>query len=194
MSLTSLLQLALGPAMIHGKIEFFENLEGPKYKWGLSHSCHKLTQLSKQLESFCDNILLYEINRHSIKFHIPSTVCFLVERHGLWQWIIEGGQRKIAATTADSELVWKMMRISICSKFIDDYTKHPSTGELLMISCSLLLFVILCIYRLQRALRFKWSTCLRFSIKDIILKIIMLIACLCTTSLHLFSIEDCATQ
>ncbi len=54
-----------------------------------------------------------------------------MESHGLWQWIIEGEQRKIAATTADSELVWKMMRISIYSKFIDDYTKHPSTGELL---------------------------------------------------------------
>jgi hypothetical protein len=76
MNLISLLQLALGHTMIHGKIEFCENLEGPKYKWGLLHSCHKLTQLSKQLESFCDDILLYENNRHSFKFHIPSTVCF----------------------------------------------------------------------------------------------------------------------
>jgi hypothetical protein len=145
------------------KIEFNEDPDGPKYKRGLLHSRHKLSQVCKQLENFGCHLLPYKIDENSIKFDIPVVVQFLMEKHGLWQRMVEGEKVVMAATVDGGELAWKVMQISAGIKFANPHTKDPLTGQLLFgdtgyKNCSLVPLVILCMYTSQRIQRiFMWS-------------------------------------
>jgi hypothetical protein len=115
------------------KIEFCEEPNGAKYKRGLLYSRHKLTKLCQQLEAYAkaENILPYVITSNSIKFDVHTAIKFLMEKHGLWQRVLDGQQVQMAATVDGGELAWKLTQVSAGIKLIDPHTINPLTGELL---------------------------------------------------------------
>ncbi len=48
----------------------------------------------------------------SIKFDVHTAIKFLMEKHGLWQRVLDGQQVQMAATVDGGELAWKLTQVS----------------------------------------------------------------------------------
>jgi uncharacterized protein CbrC (UPF0167 family) len=109
----------------------FANDNNEKYRRGLFASRHKLGRLCRQLETFGQNILPYQIFSNSVKFNVERAVQFLLERHGLWQAVLSEERVLLAATVDGGELSWNLSHVSAGVKIVDPNAKDPVSNELL---------------------------------------------------------------
>ena len=112
------------------RIEFHEE-ENSKYKRGLFQSRFQLTRLSHELEAYAKTILPFDLTTNSVKFNIPVAVNWLMEKHGLWEYVLDGDTVTMAATVDGGALAWKRTQVSAGIKFCDERTINPCTGRLL---------------------------------------------------------------
>jgi len=109
------------------RIEFHEE-ENKKYKRGLFQSRFQLTRLSRKLEAYAKTILPYELTTNSVKFNVPVAVKWLMEKHGLWDYVLSGDTVTMAATVDGGALAWKLSHVSAGIKFCDERTINPLSG------------------------------------------------------------------
>jgi len=112
------------------RIEFAED-DNVRYRRGVFASRHKLGRLCRQLESFGQDLLPYEITSNSVKFNIQHAVKFILERHGLWQAVLMEDRVVLAATVDGGELSWNLSHVSAGIKIVDPKAKEPLSGDLL---------------------------------------------------------------
>ena len=112
------------------RIEFHEE-ENKKYKRGLFQSRFQITRLARDLELHAKTILPFELTTNSVKFNIPVAVKWLMEKHGLWEYVIDSDTVTMAATVDGGALAWKLTHVSAGIKFCDERTINPLTGRLL---------------------------------------------------------------
>ena len=112
------------------RIEFHEK-EKKKYNRGLFQSRFQLTRLSRELETHAKTILPFELTTNSVKFNIPVAVKWLMEKHGLWNYVLSGDTVTMAATVDGGALAWKLSHVSAGIKFCDERTTDPLSGRLL---------------------------------------------------------------
>jgi len=74
------------------KIEFHKE-EKMKYARGLFQSRFQLSRLARKLEMHAKSILPFELTPNSVKFNIPVAVKWLMEKHGLWKYVLDGNCR-----------------------------------------------------------------------------------------------------
>ncbi len=53
-----------------------------------------------------------------------------MDKHGLWQWVVDGQHVTIAATVDGGELALKLMQVLAGIQFVDCHTIKPLMGEL----------------------------------------------------------------
>jgi hypothetical protein len=112
------------------RIEFHEE-ESSRYKRGIFQSRFQITRLSRELESYAETILPFELTTNSVKFDIPVAVKWLMEKHGLWEYVLDGDTATMAATVDGGALAWKLSHVSAGIKFCDERTINPLSGRLL---------------------------------------------------------------
>jgi hypothetical protein len=112
------------------RIEFHEE-ESSKYRRGIFQSRFQITRLSRELEAYAKTILPFELTTNSVKFNIPVAVKWLMEKHGLWEYVLDGDTVTMAATVDGGSLAWKLSHVSAGIKFCDERTINPLSGRLL---------------------------------------------------------------
>jgi len=84
-----------------------------------------------ELEAHGKKILPFELTTNSVKFNIPVAVKWLMEKHGLWDYVLDGDTVTMAATVDGGALAWKLSHVSAGIKFCDERTINPLSGRLL---------------------------------------------------------------
>ncbi len=129
-------QIDMNPAVsfraydIIRQVEFSYNVE-QRYRRGLFQSRHKLGRLRRQLETFGHELLPFEITANSVKFDVERAIKFLLEKHGLWELVLQNSRVLMAATVDGGELPWSLTQVSAGIKIVDSRAKGPVTGRLL---------------------------------------------------------------
>jgi hypothetical protein len=111
-------------------IEFAKE-ENKKYQRGLFNSRHKPSKLCRQLEEYGKDISPYRITENSTKFDVKTTIKFLLERHGLWDRVLNREHVLLAATVDGGDLAWKVTQVSAGKKMVDHRAINPVSGMLL---------------------------------------------------------------
>lgn len=111
-------------------IEFVEE-ENKKYRRGLLHSRHKLSKLCRQLEDYSRDLLPYELTENSVKFDVQTAVQFILQRHGLWEGVLNKEKVTFAATVDGGELAWKITQVSAGIKMVDPRAVDLVSGTFL---------------------------------------------------------------
>ena len=108
-------------------VEFAED-DNKKYRRGLFHSRHKLSRICRQLESHGANLLPYTVTENAVKFDVKAASKFLLDRHGLWDLVLNKEQVRLAATVDGGELSWNVTQVSAGIKIVDDRALDPLSG------------------------------------------------------------------
>ena len=72
---------------------------------------------SKIIRSTWGKILPFELTTNSVKFNIHIAVKWLMEKHGLWDYVLDGDIVTMAATVDGGALAWKLSDVSAGIKF-----------------------------------------------------------------------------
>ncbi len=108
-------------------IEFAEE-ENKLYRRGLFYSRHKLTKLCKMLEGYGKDLLPFTLTTNSVHFDVQTAVKFLLQKHGLWNNVINQERVLLAATVDGGDLAWGITQVSAGVKMIDHRAINPLTG------------------------------------------------------------------
>jgi hypothetical protein len=109
----------------------FHTEDNKKYKRGLFQSRYQIARLARELEMHGKTILPFVLTTNSVEFNIPVAVKWLMEKHGLWDYVLHGDIVTMAATVDGGALAWKLSHVSAGIKFCDERTINPLSGELL---------------------------------------------------------------
>ena len=112
------------------RTEFVEDAT-VKYQRGLLQSRHKLGRLCRQLETYGQQLIPYDITGNSVKFDVERAIQFLLEKHSLWGFVRQGERVVMAATVDGGELSWNVTQVSAGVKIVDPRAKDPVSGGLL---------------------------------------------------------------
>jgi hypothetical protein len=91
----------------------------------------ELGKLCKQLESYGQGLLPFTLHDNSIKFDVKHAIKVLLEKHGLWERMLNNQLVTVSATVDGGDLVWGLTQVSAGVKIVDHKAKDPVTGRLL---------------------------------------------------------------
>ena len=80
-----------------------------KYLRGLFKNRQELSRLSRKLEAHGGSVLPYVVNGNAVMFDVPTAVKWLLEKFGLWSYIVDEDIVTVAAAV-DGAHVFRLPR------------------------------------------------------------------------------------